>query len=136
MKERIFKNKLEFFIIPLIILFVVSGIIFFEVIKNLGQPKLKITDFKNLTNDEKNIVGDASVALFQIQLMKKELVSLEKKYKKENLSLTEIYVLKEKINQFEKDFTNEEDVSQIKKICQDFWDSRIWEEIAKLEQNL
>jgi len=125
------KNFLEFLIIPLIFFLVIGGIIFFELIKNISQPKLKIVDLTNLTNEERTVIREGSEVLFQVQLMKKELKNLERKTQEK----TKIQALKERINQFEKDLTSEENISEIKKICQNFWDSRLWQEIAKLRQN-
>ncbi len=115
------KLKMEFFIIPIIFFLIILGIIFFEIIKNIKEPKIKI-DFKNLTNQEKEDLKEAYQVLFQIKLMKKELKNKE------------VPFLKEKINQFEKKLLEEKDLSQIKKISQDFWDSSIWQEIYQLEK--
>ncbi|MFN3301461.1 MAG: hypothetical protein ACK413_00325 [Patescibacteria group bacterium] len=127
------KLKLEFFIIPIIIFFLVMGIIFFEIIKRVNEPRIKI-EIRNLTNEEKENLREGYEVLFQIKLLKKELSDLERKYKKKNLSFEEIEILKEKINQFEKDIIDAENIPQLKKISQDFWDSRIWEEIFNLEK--
>lgn len=132
-EKKNFKKKLEFFIIPIIFFFLVTGIIFFEIIRLAKEPRIKI-EVKNLTNEEKEDLKEAYSVFFQIKLMKKELSGLEEKYKKENLPLTEIYALEEKIEKFKRNLIEEKDISQIKKISQTFWDSGIWEEILTLSK--
>ncbi len=134
MEGKKIKNKLEFFIIPIIFLLIVSTVIFFEVIRNIKEPRIKI-DLKNLTNQEKRDLEEGYQVLFQIKLIKKELENLERKYKKENLSSEKIYQLKEKVNQLEEKILNEKDILEIKKKSQEFWDEGLWEEIYKLSSS-